>query len=442
MGNTQRETRRAAESNGFADLGMRLRNRVAGWAEGPGFSLTQDARLAEIFATGSQLRDSFARRFPTPDFPASRARVGGILGDEAILLGKRSLGARPFADPEIARKEREVAEMLELQARRGWVEEPMAFHSPPQPAAVRFTRHSFGIGAFEQMSFNSDFQPDPEDPGRNRWLGMSANRTAHAWTLRDPQETSRWLLCVPGISVGQPFFDLATFDAVRRQRELGVNVVVYVPPLHGPRKSGWISGARLLESEPLDPIHFMAQAVWDLRRIFAWIENQGGDAVGAYGLGLGANAVALLANLEPKLACVIAGMPQIDLATPSAAYCRQVERDTGEDHRRVHYRLEQLYTPVSALAGDCSIPPYRRYVYAGKRDRVAPIAQARRLHAHWDRPEALWIEGSHTSHASDTEAQVMVDGALIENAVARIPMRDPMRGPTRAPTRERHSAAS
>jgi pimeloyl-ACP methyl ester carboxylesterase len=90
--------------------------------------------------------------------------------------------------------------------------------------------------------------------------------------------------------------------------------VVPVLPLHGPRASGRVRGEDLMTIDLVDSMHGMAQATWDVRRVIRWLrETQGAESVGVIGYSLGALVAALVASLEDDLACVIAGIPVVDL---------------------------------------------------------------------------------------------------------------------------------
>jgi dienelactone hydrolase len=185
-----------------------------------------------------------------------------------------------------------------------------------------------------------------------------------------------------------------------------------VLPLHGPRRTGWISGDGYFSGDCLDTVHAQAQAVWDVRRLLAWLRARGADEIGIYGLSLGGYTAALLAALEPGLRCVIAGIPATDfvhlaqLHTPPALVNAAVRAGFDWD------RVERVFRVVAPLAMPVRVARRRRHVFAGIADRIVPISQARRLWQHWERPNAFWYRGSHLSFTWEPRLQSWLFDAL------------------------------
>ncbi|HML00814.1 MAG TPA: alpha/beta hydrolase, partial [Acidimicrobiales bacterium] len=172
----------------------------------------------------------------------------------------------------------DLAGIGDLFSKRGWLERPTEYHrKPPMPDDLHASHgHAAGLG-YEHITFTSGWEPDPEEPGRSRWLSHEANRTVHALVSRTPgREHPSWLICAHGFGMGtNAFMDLRAFRTQQLHR-LGINVVVPVLPLHGPRASGRVRGEDLMTIDLVDSMHGMAQATWDLRRIIRWVrESQG-----------------------------------------------------------------------------------------------------------------------------------------------------------------------
>jgi hypothetical protein len=335
-----------------------------------------------------------------------------IAADEAACMFRR-WRTRSLPEADWARVVGEIEGAAALHRANGWDDAPATYHrTPTAPDDARVVSgRVIGID-FEHLQFASGYTAPDDEPGAERWNSYAPCTTAHAWLRRRSEAGRRWLICIPGYGMGAPLVDLTAFDAARLGRELGVNVAVPVLPLHGPRRTGWLSGDGFFAGDCLDTLHAQAQAVWDVRRLIAWIRAEGGRAIGVYGLSLGGYTTALLAALEPRLACVVAGIPAsdfIDLARhhlPAGLLADALR--AGVDWSVV----QDLYRVISPLAMPPRVPWGRRYLFAGTADRIVPIAQARRLWQHWGRPHSKWYRGTHLSFAWEPVLRNWLDDAL------------------------------
>lgn len=332
---------------------------------------------------------------PVP-FPSPMLGLGAML-DETLVSLSRIL-RKPLPVEQYDRIHDEVVAAVDLYRRRGWLDDPLSYFPAPPPANPSIDPESLlgvlGGMTFEHFRFDSGYEPDPEEPGRERWLGYGANRSAHAWVLRHP-EPRPWLVCIHGAGMGYPLADMFAFQAAWLHKGLGINLALPVMPLHGPRRGGLSIGPGFPNDDVLDTVHAVAQAVWDTRRLVSWIRSEGSDVVGVAGLSLGGYMTALLAGVEAGLACVIAGVPAVDFGelferhAPAQVRRRpEFVRMTGET--RAAHRV------ISPLALTPQVPIERRFIFAGLADRlVHPHAQVRALWDHWQRPSIRWFDGSH-----------------------------------------------
>jgi pimeloyl-ACP methyl ester carboxylesterase len=303
----------------------------------------------------------------------------------------------------------------ELFSARGWLDNPAAYHqNPGAPEDVR-AWHERGPGlGYEHTTFTSGWEPDPDEAGRDRWLSHEANRTVHAWVSRAPGRDHRsWLVCVHGFGMGaNAWMDLRAFRTPQLHRR-GINVVVPVLPLHGPRASGRVRGEDLMTIDLVDSMHGMAQATWDVRRVIRWLrETQGAESVGVIGYSLGALVAALVASLEDDLACVIAGIPVVDLPDLFRRHSGPHGARLAADHGVLGPAADDVHRVVSPLAMDCKVPYERRYIFAGLADRMSTFGQARRLWLHWNRPTLAAYAGGHVGFFWSRTAKQLVDDAM------------------------------
>jgi dienelactone hydrolase len=318
-------------------------------------------------------------------------------GDDA-MLALFDLALPKPSDEQAARHVRELAEAEEQFTARGWLEKPESFHvAPPAFAAVASAKGRAARVDYEHLSCESGYEPHEGEPGRERWLAYARVRTAHAWLLRHADPGRPWLVCVHGYRMGHPWIDLPAFRAQRLHARLGLNVLLPVLPLHGPRRIGRLSGDGFFGADVVDMVHAEAQAMWDLRRWLGWIRAQGATRIGVYGLSLGGYNAALLAGLEADLACVVAGIPATDLAALVWTHGPEHILHVAERRGFERARAERVLRVVSPLALAPRVPRERRFVFAGNADQLVPAAQVQALVRHWEQPATTWFTGAHLS---------------------------------------------
>ena len=353
-----------------------------------------------------------------PDAEPTSGLVTKILADELLLRafsGTSGFWAHPTRVDRRVRDE--VSRGLEFYSDKGWIDDPASYHRVPEPLVAPDLAPTWSFPRCEHMSFESGYEPMEGEPGRRRWVGYRDNRTAHAWVMRHADPSRPWIVAIHGYGMGRPAADLGAIHASYLHRKLGLNVLGYVMPLHGPRRVGSGYGSELFTGGVANLIHGEAQAMWDLRRIISWIRSQGATRIAAHGLSLGGYTTALLATLEPELSCAIAGIPASDFVdlfrrhvpAEESAESRSVER-FWEDTRR-------LLRVVSPLALPARIPRSRRYVFAAVADRLAPPGAAHALWEHWERPQIEWYQGTHVSFIIEPGVRAFVDTALADSGM-------------------------
>ena len=339
--------------------------------------------------------------------------------DEVVLMGLKA--RRPVSRPRVhERINQEVVAALEFYGNKGWLEKPQGFfgESPPLPD-VTVREVKAGRRSYHRIFFDSGYTPHPGEPGRERWLGYMANSREYALLLRHP-EPRPWLVCVHGTEMGRAAIDLAVFRAWKLHDDLGLNVVIPVLPMHGPRARGLPEGAVLPGEDVLDDVHATAQAVWDIRRLLSWIRLQEPESlIGLNGLSLGGYIASLVASLENGLTCAILGVPVADLVELLGRHSGLRE----DDPRRLTMRLaEPIGRMVSPLSLTPLVPMPGRFIYAGVADRlVHPREQVIRLWEHWGKPEIVWYPGGHAGFFRSRPVQRFVWDALQQSGLLDTP---------------------
>lgn len=335
-----------------------------------------------------------------------------VFHDEVVLLGIRMF-LPPNDRQALDRINREVGAALDFYGQRGWLQRPGEFFAvPPTLTEVSIRPVTIRRHAYERVVFDSGYQPHPGEPGRMRWLGYTENARGSALVLRH-REPRPWIVCVHGALMGRGAVDLRLFRARHLHDDLGLNVVLPVLPLHGPRKH---AGAAFPGEDVLDDVHAAAQAVWDVRRLLSWIRAQEPDSpIGLNGMSLGGYVTALVASLEDGLTCAVLGVPVADLIDVLGRHAGL--QDDDPRHLTIA-QAEPLGRMVSPLSLSPRVPMRGRFIYAGVADRlVHPRDQVLRLWEHWGRPEIEWYQGGHTGFFRSRPVHEFIDDALLQSGL-------------------------
>jgi pimeloyl-ACP methyl ester carboxylesterase len=381
--------------------------------------------LTQVLRPFTRTGGFYARSWATyldrqPDeLPVTRptfALAAQALSDEIVLLGFHLLRSAPDA-MRLERIHREVIAALELYGGQGWLQEPEKFFAAPPPLTDPSIRAVSSMGrTYERIFFDSEYEPSAGEPGRDRWLSYAANSREYGLMLRH-REPRPWLVCIHGAEMGRAALDLRLFRAWHLHQSLGLNVVLPVLPMHGPRARGLPKGAAFPSEDVLDNVHGVAQAVWGVRRLLCWIRSQQPESpIALNGISLGGYLTSLIASLEDNLTCAIVSIPLADLVELVA---RHAGVSDYLDLRNMLTSAKPISRMISPLGLTPRVPVQGRFICAGIADRlVRPRDEATRLWEHWDRPEICWFPGSHTGFFGSRAVQRFIDGALVRSGLA------------------------
>jgi dienelactone hydrolase len=333
--------------------------------------------------------------------------------DELVVGGFHAVRGAITSD-DLDRIEVEAADALRRFGAAGWLDRPRSYHDDPGPPDSPVVgRRRVGRTTFETLRFDSGWVPHADEPGRTRWLGYDRNARVRVLMLRHRGAPRPWVVAIHGAEMGgRPAIDTRILRAEQLHRRLGLNVVLPVLPLHGPRRPAGLSSPSFPGLDLLDDVHGLAQATWDIRRLLAWVRTQQPTGIGITGFSLGGYVAALVAGLEQPLDVVVAGCPAVDL--PSL-FRRNAPRAMRDDARfdRLMAQGDALFRVVSPLAVVPATPPERCYLYGGLVDRLAhPVEQVAELARHWGEPRVLWYPGGHVTHSFSGRVSRFVDAAL------------------------------
>lgn len=297
--------------------------------------------------------------------------------------------------------------------RNGWLDDPARFHrAPTAPVDARLSGMRAAGRDFTRLSFTSGFIADAELPGAAAWSAHRPNQDCHAHVLRHDEPGRPWLLCIHGYRMGTPVLDLRLFPPQVLHDRLGLNLVMPTLPLHGARRIGRRSGDHFLDGDLLELVHAESHALWDLRRMIAWIRaEEPGARIGVLGYSLGGYNAALLAAHEPGLDFVVAGIPVCDFASVLWQHIPVPQRAYFNANGLDEARYRRLLTVVSPTAVAPKLAADRLHLFAGTADRVVPPDQPLRLAAHWQRP-VVWFSGAHLTFRGERSVVRCIQDAM------------------------------
>lgn len=337
---------------------------------------------------------------------------------DEMILGFEQWNSTGYAlDGTIDRVVDEIERTHAIFTREGLLEKPDAYHvTPPDLVDPEIRMQTVAGRSIEVLRFESGYAPPEGEPGRARWLGYDPCRDAWAYVLRHEGPPRPWLICTNGYRMGHARFDVGIFSRFFERQ--GLNVLIPVLPLHGPRRIGVQSGSGFLGIDVIDTLHAEAQAIWDMRRLLSWVRHQDAPAVGAFGLSLGGYTTALFASVAEGLSCAIPGIPLADVS-------RIIERHSPThqlryaEHRGFDLaRVREVLRVVSPLALTPKVPLEGRLLFGATADRLVTPDQVRDLWRHWDEPEIVWYAGAHVTFMSERSVWSAVERTLRENGLS------------------------
>ncbi len=331
--------------------------------------------------------------------------------DDVILGFELANGSRFAVDGDVDQVVAELDRCHELFERQGYLEKPDTYHvAPPELPDPEISTRRVAGQTIEVLRFESGYAPREGEPGRERWLGYATCHDAYAYVLRQGGAGRPWLVCTNGYRMGHAAIDVRVF--ARFFTRLGLNVLIPVLPLHGPRKRSVHSGTGFLGLDVIDTLHAEAQAVWDIRRLLGWIRAQEPGPIGALGISLGGYTTSVYAGLIDDLACLIAGIPLVDI--PRMLERHAVPRKLSEARQRGYSleRAREVLRVVSPLTFAPRVPKEGRMLFGAVADRLVAPDQVRDLWRHWDEPEIVWYQGGHVTFRVERSVYAGIDRTL------------------------------
>ncbi len=243
---------------------------------------------------------------------------------------------------------------------------------------------------------------------RERYLAHKRNLIARARYWRHEGAARPTIVLVHGFAAESARFNERFFHVRWLYEKLGLDVVCFILPFHGPRRAenGAYTGQSFVSEGMCWTAEAFRQAVQDFRALLNYLEGQrGAPAVGVSGISLGGYTTALLASLEPRLAFAIPNVPIVSLPdamlewNPVSALLKAAMFSAGLSLHDLRHRMA-AHSPLSFQP---LVPRDRLMIVGGVADRLAPPRHASVLWDHWQRPAIHWFPGNHLIHLKQGE---------------------------------------
>lgn len=345
-----------------------------------------------------------------PSFALSRGVLAQVALDEAIL-GVMKTPSRFPDETESRRVADELDALVALYGRRGWADDPTAYHAePPLPDDVS-KRIGWAMGQrLERLSWKSGFQPDPDHPASDRWLQRRRNHVARAALLIHPGGPRPWIVAIHGLGTGQATADIVGLRIKHLHNELGYNVAMPVLPLHGRRAERPLEATEFLSHDLSLTTLAVTHAMWDIRALIRFLrERRNPTSISLYGVSLGGFTASLLATIEDDLDRVVVGVPLVDIPTLFDLHAKAELRQLAQRTGLLGETASSAHRVISPLAAPARPAPERLGIFAGLGDRMTPAREAMRLWEHWGRPDLCLYPGNHVGFLWSKDVARFID---------------------------------
>jgi hypothetical protein len=231
---------------------------------------------------------------------------------------------------------------------------------------------------------------------REKYLRSNANRTAHARWYRHANGPRPIAVLLHGY-LGGNFAIEERVLPVRRLFDGGLDVVLTILPLHGPRRaeSRGFRPPAFPSSDPRFTIEGFRQVVFDHRALFEYFYAGGAPGLGLMGMSLGGFSAALLSTLETRLRFSVLFIPLAAIEEFAFDHGRMLGTPSEREQQRDALRAAQW--PISPLARPPLLAAERVAVVAGEADYVTGLVHAERLAQHFG-THVSRFEGGHLLH--------------------------------------------
>lgn len=316
----------------------------------------------------------------------------------ALSAGLASWGVRSDFDAELAK----LPFYRELASAR---DATTSFPAPRHGVVVdaQPSRHQSSAapdGVIDSLRFDSPFEA-LNPLMRDCYDRFGRNRVACAqhWRHNDgPRDT---LCVIHGFMASAHAFNSAFFSLQSLFRA-GYDVLLYVLPFHGPRRS-WFAPYDGWDYFAHGVAHInetVAHSIHDFRLFVDYLQEQGSGGIGVTGVSLGGYTAALLASVEPRLQLAVTNAAVTDMGSlmdawlPANLLIAAFRQLAGMDR----VALDDTLSFHSPLTYAPLLDREHLMIIGGLGDRLAPPQQTSWLWEHWGEPRLHWYPGNHAMH--------------------------------------------
>lgn len=294
------------------------------------------------------------------------------------------------------------------------------FHPPQELATVELSApHQLKHGEVLDLTFKSKFEPIYQ-PFHAEFQNYQQNKTVYARMWRHPPgESLGQVIAIHGWFMGDQRINAVTLVPGFFFR-LGLDVVLYELPHHGRRADANNSGPLFPSIHVARTNETMAQAIFELRTIAAWLKAEHPETprLGVVGVSLGGYAAALWTGLD-KLDFSIPIVPLVSMGD----LAWKLLKENGTEHPRLLDAvnldlLRAAYQVHCPLHYQAQTAPERRMIIASHGDSIIPAEQPSALWEHWGKPRIHWLEGGHLEQLSQGKAFREVHDFLLSHHLA------------------------
>lgn len=186
----------------------------------------------------------------------------------------------------------------------------------------------------------------------------------------------------------------------KRLNAFGIASAILTLPYHMSRSPpGVLSGELAMKADTAHLRLVVTQAVWDVRRLIDWIEEQSeldASRIAVAGTSVGAVIGSLVYSVDERVGSAALLLPGGDLA--HQIWTSSVLVPIRLEFRRQGYTLERLREELASVEPlNYATPDLGNdvLIVAAKFDEVVPPEDARKLIAAYGEPQSIWLDTGH-----------------------------------------------